>query len=211
MDLASLKQRINDLLALSIPEDYHAGTARYHELLQGALTVMSIVHGAESHQVAALKSLSQFDLKLAPRVYSERVRGALTSLKAEVDMGLAGSLQKKFYGEAITDFLQLARISLDAETEQGKNIAAVLVAATFEDTLRRMAADLTGLTARDDLQNVLTALKNNGILVPPQLGIAQSYLSFRNKALHAEWERIDRAGVESILAFVQQLLLKHFS
>lgn len=54
-------------------------------------------------------------------------------------------------------------------------------------------------------------MKDAGLLVAPQLGIALSYLNFRNHALHAQWNVIDRAAVESVLGFVEQLLLKHFS
>ena len=53
--------------------------------------------------------------------------------------------------------------------------------------------------------------KEVSVLVAPQLGIALSYLSFRNHALHAEWQKIDRASVQSVLGFVEQLLLKHFA
>jgi hypothetical protein len=64
---------------------------------------------------------------------------------------------------------------------------------------------------RDDLSDVVSHLKNAGLLVSPQLGIVQSYLNFRNRALHADWEKIDRTSVGSALALVEELLLKHFS
>jgi hypothetical protein len=60
------------------------------------------------------------------------------------------------------------------------------------------------------LADVLTALKDNGILQGSQVGIAQSYLNFRNNALHAKWDQIERESVASVLGFVEQLLLKHF-
>ena len=50
-----------------------------------------------------------------------------------------------------------------------------------------------------------------GILIAPQLGIAVGYLNFRNRALHANWDQIDRTSVSSVLAFVEALLLNHFS
>jgi hypothetical protein len=33
---------------------------------------------------------------------------------------------------------------------------------------------------------------------------------FRNKALHAEWGRIDTAEVQGVLAFVEEFLARHF-
>jgi hypothetical protein len=113
--------------------------------------------------------------------------------------------------DVLSDFLQLARTALDENSEDAKNVAAVLAAAAYEDTIRRIAKEHAGVIGRDKLDKVITALKDAGLLVSPQLGIAMSYLSFRNHALHAEWDKIDRASVTSVLGFVQELLLKRFS
>ena len=67
------------------------------------------------------------------------------------------------------------------------------------------------MTERDRLETVIGRLKEAGLLVAPQLSIAQGYLPFRNHALHAEWDKIDRTAVGSALALVEELLLKHFS
>lgn len=64
---------------------------------------------------------------------------------------------------------------------------------------------------RDDLADVITHLKTTGLLVPPQLSIVVGHLNFRNRALHADWDKIDRTSVGSALALVEELLLKHFS
>jgi len=61
------------------------------------------------------------------------------------------------------------------------------------------------------LAELLTELKNKGVLDGTQIGVAQSYLTFRNKSLHAEWDKVGRETVASVLAFTEQLLLKHFS
>jgi hypothetical protein len=73
-----------------------------------------------------------------------------------------------------------------------------------------MGSTCAGIIGKDDLSKVIDALKTKEILVAPQLGIALSYLSFRNHALHANWDKIDRSSVTSVLGFVQELLLKHF-
>jgi len=83
--------------------------------------------------------------------------------------------------------------------------------AAYEDTLRRIARQHAGIIGQDKLENVIGKLKDARLLVAPQLGIASGYLSFRNHALHAQWETIDRAAVQSVLGFVEELLLKHFS
>ena len=88
--------------------------------------------------------------------------------------------------------------------------AAVLAAAAFEDVLRRLA-DLKGVAHKEKLADVLMALKDLGILQGAEVGIAQSYLSFRNRSLHAQWNEVDGPAIESALAFIEQLILKHLT
>jgi hypothetical protein len=183
-------------------------------LFQGTLTVMHAVYGPGGPQIAALqgvaeanhhgsKTFEMFNLISA-------ARGALQNLKAELETGMLGSLRQRIAGDVLTDFVHLARAALDDPGEKAKDVAAVLAAAAFEDVIRRMGASLAGKVGEDELQNVIGSLKDKGILQPPQLGIALSYLNFRNRALHAQWDKIERASVHSVLAFVEQLLLKHF-
>lgn len=191
-----------------------------NELLHGALTVMGSAYGADSLQVGSLRNLADETFSARSKdsgnlhhrmsLLGRAVVGALENLKADLEAGLVGSLQKRIASEVLTDFVQLARAVLNEPGEGAKNVASVLTASLFEDTIRRMGASFAGVMGRDDLHTVIDALKRVGVLQSPQLGITQSYLSFRNHALHAEWDKIDRASVNSVLAFVEQLLLKHF-
>ena len=105
----------------------------------------------------------------------------------------------------------MSRNALAEASDEAKDVAAVLTAAVYEDTIRRMGKEFAGVLGRDDLEKVIGELKKAGILKAPQLGIALSYLTFRNHALHADWAKIERASVQSCLAFVEELLLKHFA
>jgi hypothetical protein len=49
-------------------------------------------------------------------------------------------------------------------SESAKNVAAVLVAAAFEDLIRRMGVELCDVKERPTLQDVITALKDAAIL-----------------------------------------------
>lgn len=113
-------------------------------------------------------------------------------------------------GEVLTDFIKLARAALQESGDGAKNVAAVLAAAAFEDVLRRLA-DEKGLGHQEKLADVLTALKKVGVLQGAEVGIAQSYLSFRNRSLHAQWNEVDRPAIESILAFTEQVILKNLT
>jgi len=140
----------------------------------------------------------------------DAVRGALLNIKAELDGDLLGNLQKRVASDVLIDFIRLARHVIEEQREGGKDVAAVLVAAAYEDAIRRMGVAHTKLAEGEDLAAVIDALKKAGTLVPPQLSVALGYLNFRNRALHAQWKDIDLTTVRSALAFVEELLLKHF-
>lgn len=185
-----------------------------HEAYSGALSLMVLVYGAGSVQV---KDLSQKGESFAARFSGSGLdanlasvaTGALQNVRAEIESGLIITLQRAITGDVLADFLQLARAALSETGEEAKNVSAVLAAALFEDTLRRIAV-VNGISHTDRLQDVLTALKDNGVLQGSQVGIANSYLNFRNSSLHAQWDRVERESISSVLGFVEQLLLKHF-
>lgn len=139
------------------------------------------------------------------------MRGVLGSIKAELDSGFIGSLSAMLTGEVLTDFIKLARATLEEPGDDARNVAAVLAAAAFEDVLRKIA-DLKGsISHREKLADTLVALKDLAILQGSEIGIAQSYLNFRNRALHAQWDKVDRPAIESILGFIEQMILKHLA
>ena len=138
------------------------------------------------------------------------LRGALRSIQADIDSGMLGSLRNTVTGEVLSDLIRLARTVSDETGDGAKNVAAVLAAAAFEDCLRRLA-ESAGLPHHEKLADVVTALKAKDILQGAQVGIAQSYLSFRNRALHAKWAEVDASAVASVLGFTEALLVKHFS
>lgn len=113
-------------------------------MLQGAITLLAIVHGPNSVQVKSLvKDAGQIRAKYAPIGVSDFLgqvaKGVLSNLKAELDAGVVGSLQRGITGEVITDFVKLARTAMEEKEEQAKNVAAVLAASVYEHTMRRLA------------------------------------------------------------------------
>lgn len=212
MDSTDVLKRIEELLKL--PQTGTTMDVNVSEVLQGCTSMLSLVYGAKSSQ------LQQFTASIASIPDSHILRfhtmaitaqGTLKNIKREIEAGLTGSLRHQIASEVLTDLIQLARTVLTEQGEGAKNVAAVLAAAAFEDTIRRMGETFAGVIGQDDLADVLTKLKDAEVMKSPQVGIAQSYLSFRNHALHANWENIQRESVQSVLGFVEQLLLKHFS
>lgn len=213
MDIKTLEAQLESLLNMAAPgRDRSTLVAKFN----GALTILSAVYGPQSHHLIILRDFVQPLLQnLGNSHFDELVEttvvGALRNLKSELDAGLHGNLEKRITGEVLTDFIQLARTSLDQKNANSINVAAVLAAAAFEDAIRRMGSTLAGTLGDEKLSEVIDALRDKCILQSPQLGIAQSYLKFRNDALHARWKSIEPASVHSILGFIEQLLLKHFS
>jgi hypothetical protein len=209
---APLMARVEALLEAARRRSYKSAVEVYH----GTVSVLKSLYGPECEQVSSLRNIAAKTLDAHPGSDNTgtnmlmALEGALISVKDELDGGLIGDLQKRIASDVLTDFIQLARAVLSESGDNAKNVAAVLAAAAYEDTIRRMGAAFAGLVGRDDLSEVIDALKKQKILVAPQLGIAQSYLNFRNHALHANWDKIDLSSVHSVLGFVEQLLLKHF-
>jgi hypothetical protein len=207
----NIRARVDELLAGGSGGDR---VARSAEMLQGALSIMGVLYGAGSIQAEnlakdATEMRASRHRNAAADIVGRLAEGALRNIKGELDAGIVGTLQNTVTGNVPTDFLQLVRMVLDEGGDDAKNVAAVLAAALFEDTIRRIAAS-NGIPHIDRLQDVITELKNKGLLQGSQVGIANSYLNFRNSSLHGQWNRVQRESVASVLAFVEELLRKHF-
>lgn len=211
MESVDILLRIDELLKIEARSgpDLFSNAA---EISQGCVSLLTLVYGPKSSQVAQFNSAIATAGRSSTNFWTiQTAHGVLRNLKSEIEVGLTRNLRHQITGEVLTDLIQLARTVLDEPGDNAKNVASVLTAAAFEDTIRRMGETLAGVMGKDDLSDVLKRLKDAEVMKSPQVGIAQSYLSFRNRALHANWNDIQRESVLSVLGFVEQLLLKHFS
>ena len=187
------------------------------EATQFATSLLTALYGPQSTQLKAFSTGCEEISKMksgtgsVPVQLCRHARGAIINAKAELQSGLIGSLRLQVTGEVLADFVGLGKEILAEGTDVAKNVAAVMIAAAFEDLVRRMGTELAGVGGRPSLQDVLTALKDAGVLKGGEIGIAQSFLKFRNDSLHADWANVSRVQVESCIAFVDGTLLKHFS
>jgi hypothetical protein len=207
MDNSDIVKRIDELQVHIKPS----------ELVPGTTSLLALVYGDGSPQlISYTKQLDQIRNKgMMDHILDHEIvvcsQGFLLNLKREIEGGLTGNLRQQITGEVLTDLIQLSRTVLSEQGDKAKNVAAVLAAAAFEDAIRRMGKTFAGVIGQDDLADVLKKLKDASVMQGPQVGIAQSYLNFRNHALHANWDKIEKESIHSILGFVEQLLLKHFS
>jgi len=137
--------------------------------------------------------------------------GTLRNIMAEVQLGLVKNVRPLLTGEIVAEILALAKETFADQSEAAKNVTAVLVAAAFEDIIRRMGAEFAGVTARPKSEDAITSLKQSSVLKGGEVTTALGYLKFRNDSLHADWIKVERSQVASCLAFVEALLVKHFS
>jgi hypothetical protein len=214
METGDILKRVDKLLSLAteMGPDVHTNAA---ELSQGCVSLLSLVYGQKSAQVqqfnSAITTIAKDSGGYKNYWIATAAHGTLKNLKQEIEAGITGRLRHQVTGEVLADLVQLARVVLEQPGDGAKNVAAVLAAAAFEDTLRRMGETFAGIVGKEDLPDVLKALRDADVIQGTQVGIAQGYFSFRNRALHANWNEIQRESVLSALGFVEGLLTKHFS
>lgn len=215
LNFEALQRRTTELLGVAqgvhVSEGWPSDNNAVQLVYQGAISVLTTAYGLDCPQHRALLELIRKDHPPGSADHLLVASAALQALQADLDAGLVGDLRARAASEVVADFIGLAREAMADSAPGSQNVAAVLAAAAFEDTIRRMGERFAGVTNRPGLPDILSKLKAAGVIEGPQISIAQSYLPFRNRALHAEWDQIDRSGIESCLGFVEQLLLKHFA
>ncbi len=206
-------KRANEVIRLGDSASHDVAS----EATQFATSLLTALYGPQSTQLKAFSvgcdAISRMERGTGniPVQLCRHARGAITNAKAELEAGLVGSLRVQATGEVLADLVSLSKEVLADRTEAAKNVTAVLVAAAFEDLMRRMGIEFAGVAGRPSLQDVITALKDAGVLKGGEIGTAQSFLKFRNDSLHADWANVSRAQVESCIAFMDAMLVKHFS
>ena len=135
------------------------------------------------------------------------LRGIFDSAKEDFEGGYVFNLESRVSGEVLGNFVVMAKEALNGGH---KNVAAVLACAALEDTLKRFAG-ANGLNVTDKPMNeVINALKSQGLVSGPQKSLLDSFPKIRIAALHAEWDNITEAAVGGVIGFVEHFLLSKF-
>lgn len=212
IDKESISLRLDELIKLA--QSQEPGTIELGEITSGTVSILEKLYGPYSEKMKAYNQLYQEYAKNKERsncyvIYDMcwTTLGVLKSIKTEFEAGLIGNLELQAQGGIFGDFITLAKESLD----DNKDVAAVLVSAALEDALKRFALQ-NGLDVDNaNMEQVINALKSKGLLKGPQASIAQSYSKFRNKAFHADWNKIDKPSVSSAIGFTESFILENFS
>ena len=178
------------------------------------LSIALMLYGESSSQVQVLKDIYSrvFNLKLRidfiHRHLVQQLNGLLKSYRYEIENGLISSIQNETRGEIFADFINFAKETFD---EGSKDVAAVLICSALEDCLKKFA-ESKGLHVEDKtMSDVINLLKSNGLLRKSEAKIVQSYITLRNKAFHADWDKITGPEISSVIGYVENFVLTNFS
>ena len=171
-----------------------------------AESLIRAVFGAESpHYVNFAKELEACSGK---KTAVEALQGIFQSARESFEGGYVFDVELTVSAEIFRDFVILAKQAL---SEGQKDVAAVLAAAALEDTLKRYAK-ANGLAVDDaTMQEVIGAMKSNGLVSGARRSLLDAMPRFRNSAMHAEWAKVTEPEVSSVIGFVEQFLLTEFS
>lgn len=206
-----LIKRIDELIELA--KKSHDDFRGEGEVTSGTIAILEAVYGDESQKCKAYIGQYQSYAKIPNRRPQMRQmvlssEGTLQSIKAEIESGLVGNISSQAQAGIFADFITAARQALE---ENNKDVAAVLACASLEDALKRYA-EQHGLDVVDkNMSEVINALKSKGLLKDPQASIVQGHVKLRNKVFHAEWDKIEKESVTSVIGFTEQFISSNFS
>jgi hypothetical protein len=138
----------------------------------------------------------------------KRCQGFLKSYKEDIQNGIIGSLRLDSQGEVFADILSSAKAAVDSDI---KEVAAVLAAAALEDSMKKLAVSKGLEIENKDLSEVINTLKSAGQFSSSRASLVAGMLKFRNKAMHAEWGKIDNIETKTVIIFVETLISEYFS
>ncbi|MBL7884083.1 MAG: hypothetical protein JNL69_08435 [Bacteroidia bacterium] len=207
--------RISELLELNkevLKEEGSWNQINMEKVILGTLTIIKMTYGEGTNQEMFLTTLR--DDFFANKPHSNNVwkittyiSGFLDTLKSDIEFDFIESIEKKAAGEVYGDLLTLSKKLID---ENSKEAAAVLACGALEDSLKKYAQH-HGLNVFDsDLSQVINSLKSKSLLKGPQAGVVQSYVALRNKAFHAQFDKIEIPEIKSLIAFIESFLFENF-
>ncbi len=161
--------------------------AKVEEVYLGLQNLFESLYGTGSPQFNILRGLDS-RLKSSDKHYDypfslwRALIGVAANLKNELSEGLVVNLYRSATGSTVGDFLSSARNALD---DGIKDVAAVLISAAYEDSMRQKAEELGLDVEKKDVEGIFNALKSASFLQGTEAKAAESHIRLRNWAMHA--------------------------
>lgn len=194
--------------------DSSVGQSALTEVYCRILTLVENLYGKNDFRIDILVKFKSEKFDGSPSSDFARInfksclKGVADGIVADIENDLIYNLEKQTVGSVVADFITLAKTSAE---ENNKDVAAVLASAALEDSLKRFAI-LNGLQVDEkEMSEVVNALKANSLLKGPQASVVSSYVKTRNKAFHAEFDKIEMPEVKSLIAFTEEFIIKNLS
>ena len=138
----------------------------------------------------------------------EQLNGIFLAARDDYEGGYLFNTQSVILGEIFSDFILLSEQVL---REGNKDVAAVLACAALEDALKRFAISHGMDVENKDMSDVVNALKAKGLVKGAQKTLLDTMPKIRNYAMHADWHKVAREDVGSVIGFVKEFINRHFS
>jgi hypothetical protein len=206
---AELASAMNNIRVLQQPNGFEqVDEQMWSSWATSALNIVRASFGSDSVHFDRMQNAIASETINGTSVAVESSKGVFIAAKNDFEGGYVSTLEQGIAGEVFGSLLNSASAAL----KKGyKDSAAVLAAAAFEDSLKKIGG-LHGLNvAEQELGSVIGALKAQQLLQGGAAKSADRYLNFRNWAMHANWEKITEEEVGGLIGFVEQLLIKHLS
>jgi len=180
----------------------------FYAWVSSALNLIQGVFGKDSPHYERLQAeVTGISNNYIDEYHLNSCRGLFLGAKSDIDGGYLFNLQMSFSGEIFGDFVSAAKAALG---EGNHTVAAVLACAALEDALKRYAIS-RGLDVDDKTMDaVVNALKSQGLVNGAQKSLLEAMPKIRNRAMHADWEKLTPQDAGSVIGFVEQFLLSHF-
>jgi len=186
------------------------------ECYSAVLNLAQSVYGEGSPQFQLVVEFHKSSLGVKDGTYLqwhyEKLRDSLVgftnNLLGELESGFVPNVFRIATGNTLGELISLAKSVLE---DGSKDVAAVLASAAYEDSLKQKAKELGLDIENKDVEAVINALKSQSFFKGPESRLVSTYIKLRNNAMHAEWSKFDNTTVGSLIGYVEQFLLKHFT
>ena len=198
-----------DRTLLKCTHPTHTNTIAFYTWTASVLSFFHGVFGYKSPQYMRFNSeISSIKENYVSERQLEACYGIFLAAKSDFVGGHLFDIEKSVSGELFGDFVALAKSAL---SEKQHAVAAVLASAALEDALKRYAIANDLAVEGNTMEQIVNALKSQGLVSGPQKALLSAMPKIRNHAMHADWDKLTPQDVGSMIGFVEHFLLANFS
>ena len=195
-------------------EDQASSRVEVEYCFIGTIGILESLYGKGSQQLKSVHDIkkstqsTQYGSQYQISLLRASLQGVLENTMEELDGGLIRNIYNEGSGVVLGDLVALAK---DALHEDHISVASVLASAALEDAIKRKAEQYGISTENKKLPALINALKAQSFFSGAQASIVSSYTKLRNSSMHADWDKIEKADVSSLIGFLEPFLLENFS